>query len=870
MKKVRKMVGHAAIAGLLFSTVSPLPAFAEASTTDQAITAAENDQDTTATVEQNQVTEDTTTTVGQDSVTEDTSGTVEQDSVTEDTSATVDQDQVTEDTPATVEQDQVTEDTPATTVEKESVTEDTSAPVEKDNVTKAANTTVEVELTGITIQPETNVYVEASTNSTILHAYTEGTSVKVYDYSEDWYVTTANVEGTEQLGYIQKSAIDLVTSTPVKYEGIALKEPTNLYASPTKTSQTVKSYSQGSFLLYYSYTSQWFRTSVNVNGKYQTVYINKDDIEQADSNPEKQEGIAIKAETNLYASPMRSSKVVKIYRDGSLLKYYTYTSGWYKTSVNVNGVQQAVYINKDDVEQLISNPVKQQGFTTKNPTNMYASPSRDAQVLRTFAVDSYLSFYTFTSEWFKSVVSVNGQLRTIYIHKDDIEKPTTNPVKQSGIALTNPTNMYSAPSKGSKVLKAYRSGANLLYYTFSSKWYKSTVTYNGVPTVVYLAKDEVDPFVDQTQKQEGFTLLNPTKVYASPTRDAQVLKSYNPGTILKYYPYTVHWKKSYVTVNGKVRTIYINKSDVEQVNFSNTTLQGLTLRSSTHVYSLPLRDSKILRDYPKNMILKFYNYSEHWYKSYATVNGKAVICYINKSDIGEQRKTFYDLTLDQAVNMQKNASPVTDMDAEWRSATTSQIEYYLDPLNFGVSSDTYLQFLILSNPAGTNATELNNRILYGKGVLAGKGSSYIKAAQTYHINEIYLISHSLLETGNGTSNLATGIKVNGVTVYNVYGVGAYDSNPDYYGAQFAYEQGWTTVEKAIIGGAQFAAEKYIHAGQDTLYKMRWNPEAMDTYGYASHQYATDIGWAVKQTTRMAQMLSTLTQFTLLYDIPVYK
>ena len=838
MEKVRKIVGHAAIAGLLFTTMSPLPAFAEGSPTEAAITAVEKDQDTTATINQNQVMEDT-------------KAAVEEESVTETTAAPVEKDQVTE------EKHQVTE-----------VKETTM--VEKDNVTAEKIANVEVELTGITILPVTNVFAETSTDSTSLQTYTEGTLVKVYDFSADWYVTTVNVDGAEQSGYIPKSAIDLVTSTPVKYEGIALKDPTNLYASPTKTSNAVKSYRQGSFLLYYSYTSQWFRTSVNVNGKYQTVYIHKDDIEQAESNPEKQEGIAIKAETNLYASPMRSSKVVKIYSEGSLLKYYTYTSGWYKTSVNVNGVQQAVYINKDDVEQVISNPVKQQGFTTKNPTNMYDSPSRNAQVLRTFAIDSYLSFYTYTSEWFKSVVSVNGQLRTIYIHKDDIEKPTTNPVKQSGIAVANPTNMYSAPSKGSKVLKVYPSGARLLYYTYSSNWYKSTVTYNGVPTVVYLAKDQVDQLVDKSEKEEGIALKNPTMMYASPTRVAKVLKSYKPGTILKYYSYSAHWKKSYVTVNGKVQTVYIHKDDLEQAYFSNTTLQGLTLRSSTHVYSLPSGDSKILRDYPQNMILKFYNYSENWYKSYATVNGKVVICYIKKSDIGEQRKTVYDLTLDQAVNMQKNASPVTDKDAEWLSATSEQVEYYLDPLNFQSNSDTYLQFLILSHPAGTNATELNNRILYGKGVLAGKGSSYIKAANTYHINEIYLISHSLLETGNGKSKLATGIKVNGVTVYNVYGVGAYDSNPDYYGAKFAYEQGWTTVEKAIIGGAKFAAEKYIHAGQDTLYKMRWNPEAMDTYGYASHQYATDIGWAVKQTTRMSQMLSTLTQFTLLYDIPVYQ
>ncbi|MCM3115327.1 glucosaminidase domain-containing protein [Neobacillus sp. MER 74] len=786
MEKVRKIVGHAAVAGLLFTTtMSPLPAFAEGSATEAAITAVDTEQDSTASDDKVQAAEENTADVEQKTEAEKSS------------TADVEQKTEAEESPAAVENEAVTEETPPT-VEKEQL--DSNAAVEKNNMTKAAKmATVEVELAGITIQPETVVYGEASTDSAPIKTFTEGTSVKVYDFSADWYVTTANVEGTNQLGYIQKSEIDLITSTPVKSEGIALKDP-----------------------------------------------------------------------TNLYTSPMRSSKVVRIYSEGSLLKYYTYTSGWYKSSVNVNGVLQSVYINKDDVEQIIANPVKQDGFAAKNPTNLYASPSRNAQVLRTFAENSYLSFYTYTSDWYKSAVSVNGQIRTIYIHKDDVDKPTTNPVKQSGIAVSNPTNMYSAPVKGSKVLKTYRPGAKLLYYTFSSQWYKSTVTYNGVPTVVYIAKDEVDQLVNQSEKEEGIALLNPTKLYASPTRDAKVLKSYKPGSILKYYSYTTHWKKSYVTVNGTVQTIYIHKDDLEQSNFSNTTLQGLSLRSSTHVYSLPSRDSKILRDYPKNMILKFYNYSEHWYKSYATVNGKVVICYINKSDIGEQRRTVYDLTLDQAVNMQKNASPVTDKDAEWLSATSEQVEYYLDPLNFRSNSDTYLQFLILSHPAGTNATELNNRILYGKGVLAGKGNSYINAAQTYHVNEIYLISHSLLETGNGSSKLATGIKVNGVTVYNVYGVGAYDSNPDYYGAKFAYEQGWTTVEKAIIGGAKFAAENYIHAGQDTLYKMRWNPEAMDTYGYASHQYATDIGWAAKQTTRMAQMLSTLTQFSLLYDVPVYQ
>ena len=63
-------------------------------------------------------------------------------------------------------------------------------------------------------------------------------------------------------------------------------------------------------------------------------------------------------------------------------------------------------------------------------------------------------------------------------------------------------------------------------------------------------------------------------------------------------------------------------------------------------------------------------------------------------------------------------------------------------------------------------------------------------------------------------------------VYNVYGIGAFDSNAIYYGARRAYNEGWTSVSKAIVEGAQFVAENYIYAGQDTLYEMRWNPDAL--------------------------------------------
>ncbi|HEO8418042.1 TPA: glucosaminidase domain-containing protein, partial [Yersinia enterocolitica] len=201
----------------------------------------------------------------------------------------------------------------------------------------------------------------------------------------------------------------------------------------------------------------------------------------------------------------------------------------------------------------------------------------------------------------------------------------------------------------------------------------------------------------------------------------------------------------------------------------------------------------------------------------------------------------------------------------WVNASPKDTEYYINPSNFKQGTTSYYQFLLLSVNANLDPNEVNNNILKGKGILENKAKAFIDAAKKYRVNEIYLISHALLETGNGKSKLATGIKVNGKTVYNMYGIGAYDSDPEKAGAQYAYNAGWFTPEAAIIGGAEFIAKEYISEGQDTLYKMRWNPDKP-----ASHQYASDIGWASKQTTRIANLYSLLDNYTLIFDVPNYK
>lgn len=211
----------------------------------------------------------------------------------------------------------------------------------------------------------------------------------------------------------------------------------------------------------------------------------------------------------------------------------------------------------------------------------------------------------------------------------------------------------------------------------------------------------------------------------------------------------------------------------------------------------------------------------------------------------------------------------------WRNATSEDVKYYLNPANFSKDSVQKFQFLDLRRTSGVTAAKLNE-YLKGKGIFEGRGQAFIDAGKNHGINELYLVAHAMLETGYGHSQLATGVKYEGKTVYNMYGIGAYDSCPLSCGTKRAYEEGWTTPEKAIIGGAKFVSESYIYGKnthgfvQNTLYKMRWNPEAMATLGYTTHQYATDVGWASKQVNTLYNLYNTLNIKNVVLDIPVYK
>lgn len=224
----------------------------------------------------------------------------------------------------------------------------------------------------------------------------------------------------------------------------------------------------------------------------------------------------------------------------------------------------------------------------------------------------------------------------------------------------------------------------------------------------------------------------------------------------------------------------------------------------------------------------------------------------------------YNYSLDDMADYQMAFSPVKY--SENRHAEKHEVLSEADPSNHASGYGKY-QFIDLSQSNNVSVETLNT-YLNGKGILEGKGQVFKDAAQNYGISELYLVTHACLETGDGFSQLSNGVDVNGTVVYNVFGIGAYDANAVRYGSEYAYNMGWTDIEKAIYGGAAWISSNYINNNsykQNTLYKMRWNPDSP-----GNHQYATDIEWATAQAKTLKSMFDAFPDAVLTFEIPLYE
>ncbi|PKE45040.1 hypothetical protein CW666_00465 [Macrococcoides caseolyticum] len=313
---------------------------------------------------------------------------------------------------------------------------------------------------------------------------------------------------------------------------------------------------------------------------------------------------------------------------------------------------------------------------------------------------------------------------------------------------------------------------------------------------------------------------------------------------------TVSWTKSAHTVKKPTSYIYnipsgANKQRIDKLS----AVKGGTLQV--------IRTDKVGRTL--------------WHK---VIYNNNKIGYVSSTDLFTQNitKLKSPTTLSAAVTKQMNLAKVhagsapkvvfsTSKSAyNVRNATAAEVTKAMRTQDKLTDPVMKYQFLDLGKSEGINAKTLD-KLLVGKGALAGQGRAFAKAAQQFNINEVYLIAHAILETGHGSSRLANGLSINstntaltskGTKYFNMYGAKADDNNPEIGGIKYAKAEGWDNPSKAIVGGAKYVRSAYIDHGQRTLHQMRWNPA-----NPATHQYATDINWAAKNAAIIANMYKTL-------------
>lgn len=226
--------------------------------------------------------------------------------------------------------------------------------------------------------------------------------------------------------------------------------------------------------------------------------------------------------------------------------------------------------------------------------------------------------------------------------------------------------------------------------------------------------------------------------------------------------------------------------------------------------------------------------------------------------------------------------------AQDRSHSVEEYAALLDPGKYSQGDSEFYQFAVLNGASHyCSAAQLNAFIAryHSEGNLAGYGQTFIDAAAANGINAEYLLAHAILESGWGTSQLASGYAYDGKTAingktyaagtyYSFFGIGAYDSSPLSGGRSMAVQKGWNSVSAAISGAASWLSKWYINSAtykQNTLYKMRWDANDVEKGDTPWHQYATGTGWA----TDIADVMAMIYKYTgvtpdYTYDLPSYR
>ncbi len=210
----------------------------------------------------------------------------------------------------------------------------------------------------------------------------------------------------------------------------------------------------------------------------------------------------------------------------------------------------------------------------------------------------------------------------------------------------------------------------------------------------------------------------------------------------------------------------------------------------------------------------------------------------------------------------------------WVCASDKATENKMDPRNI-LNEENIFQFLELKYTEG--AQTINGIMYLTEGsFLEGESiaKALIEAGKNANVDPYFITSRLIQEQGRDGTTLSRGYEYNGIIVYNPFNINATGNSSSEIienAAKYAYEQGWNSIEKALIGGVDFVKNGYIDVGQNTLYLQKFDVINIDGELY-TNQYMQNLLAPESEAINMRAIYnaSQTIDSNLNFIIPVYE
>ena len=573
-------------------------------------------------------------------------------------------------------------------------------------------------------------------------------------------------------------------------------------------------------------------------------------------NAQSNQGIVTATSLNVRSGPATSYTTKFIVNKGDNVTVEDSADGWYKitTKDGKNGWASSKYIQ-----------TSQNTTTTKvvsvSSLNMRSGPSTSYNIIEVLTKDTQVEVISVEDGWAK----IKYNSKTGYVSNQYLSDKKVEEVTQTKYVNATTLNVRSGPSTTYSIIDTLKQNAKVEVISIENNWAK--IKHNneiGYVSAEYLSDKKVETI---QIKYVNATTLN---VRSGPSTTYSIIDTLKQNDEVKVISIEDGWAKiKHNDEIGYVSAEYLSDKKVETIQIKYVNATTLNVRSG------PDTTYEILTTYKYGQEVKVVNISEdkEWAKikyndEYAYVSNKYLVDKLeadsenNDSNTGSITGTFenvncsfstmvdyeYKLSLQGFNKIRANLSTNYSNSSAYVKATREDLSKYLNPETFSTNATGKLQFLRIDKyREGITASELNqffSKYCKSNSVFLNKGQAFIDAAKKYNLDVTYLVAASMVETGYGSSTLAQGVYVTTpsgeqVKVYNFFGISAFDGTAVPSAANYAYQKGWTSIDKTIEGSAQWIAGNYIHNSkykQNTLYKMRWSYNT-------GHQYATDVNWA---------------------------